>query len=723
MGRYVVYVLGLVLMFAPRSRADVTLTNGTAEGFASAISKVIASGGGTILVTRPITIGTTNGDFVDELFDGESLVTVSGGNTNPVFTVLSGSVTLANMTVKDGIDLVGGGLFVASDATVTLTNCIFSNNRAVGFDGESAETSTNSGNGVIGKNGGRGSPGESAYGGAIFNRGSLAVFACKFITNSVIGGDGGIGGDGEDAGTRGGNGGSGGAGGHAAGGGIFNIGSIVVSNSTFSGNLVRSGSGGIGGNAGIAIISGVNGFAGAAGTAAGAGICTFDTNTSLILNSTFDHNTAHGGDSPEGGTSIGGVGQNGPRGGDALGGGIENSGVLFIMNSSFFQNNALGGTGGNGGVGGARGGNGGAGGKAIGGNLYNAGYIGVQNSTLSKGNARGGTNGSPGSGAVSGQGGKTGSSFGGNIANVAKKKHGVFQLQNSIIGTNLSGGGGYGTITDLGFNLSADKSIKFKKSSTSKPNTNPLVGDLADNGGPTETMALATNSPAVDKLDPASAPDIDQRGVTRPQGPSGLSDIGAYELDVDSAKILLQPQSVSTIVGSNVTFSVTAGGTGPLFYQWLFNSAPIAGATTNSLALTNVQLTNSGNFQVIVSNSFNAVTSHVAALTVKEFTNSPPVITQQPTNRQEVLTGTSVGISVIATSATPLFYQWKFKDSTLHTFTLVGATNNLISIPNAQPTNSGTYQVVITNIAGAVTSSVSDLLVTNAPSGGGISPP
>src|SRR4051812_30534867 len=108
MGRYVVCVLGLVLMFAPRLRADITLTNGSAESFASALSNVLASGGGTILVTTPITIGTTNADFVEESFDGKSLVAVSGGNTKPVFTVLSGSVTLANMTVKNGIDLVGG---------------------------------------------------------------------------------------------------------------------------------------------------------------------------------------------------------------------------------------------------------------------------------------------------------------------------------------------------------------------------------------------------------------------------------------------------------------------------------------------------------------------------------------------------------------------------------------------------------------------------------------
>jgi hypothetical protein len=240
------------------------------------------------------------------------------------------------------------------------------------------------------------------------------------------------------------------------------------------------------------------------------------------------------------------------------------------------------------------------------------------------------------------------------------------------------------------------------------------VGELGDNGGPTQTVPLATNSPAIDQIPPELAPSIDQRGFDRPIG--SASDIGAYELDVDRATILVPPKSTNVIVGSNATFTVTAGGTGPFFYQWFFNSAPVPGATTDLLSITNAQLTNAGSYLVVVSNSFNAVTSSVAVLTVANFTNSPPVITQQPTNRQDVVVGTSVTMSVTATSSVPIFYQWFFEDSdTLNVFILTGATNNSISIANAQRTNSGLYQVVITNVIGAVTSSVSKLVVTNAP--------
>jgi hypothetical protein len=58
-------------------------------------------------------------------------------------------------------------------------------------------------------------------------------------------------------------------------------------------------------------------------------------------------------------------------------------------------------------------------------------------------------------------------------------------------------------------------------------NTDPMVGPLAENGGPTLTHALLTGSPAIDAGDDAVCPATDQRGVSRPQGVA--CDIGAYE--------------------------------------------------------------------------------------------------------------------------------------------------------------------------------------------------
>ncbi|HWC60980.1 MAG TPA: immunoglobulin domain-containing protein [Verrucomicrobiae bacterium] len=724
MGKYLVYALGLVLVAATQLRADVTVSDGNATTFTNALNTVIGAGGGTITVTTPILIGNTNGDFDEQSFDGESIVTVNGGNTNSIFIVTNNaSLTLANMTVTGGRGQFGGAMNIAEGGGVTLMNCTFANNHVTGADGQNGESFSDSTRDVaVGKDGGRGTPGTPAYGGAIYNLGDLAIFECKFMTNGAVGGTGGDGGDGENAGTRGGKGGAGGAGGAVAGGAVFNMGTIIISNCTFSANTAAGGSGGIGGLGGSAIVGGVNGLAGMTGTASGGGLYTAaplpPANSSLVLNSTFNNNTAQGGDGSTGGTSGSGAGQAGPRGGDALGGGIENSGSLLITNSTFYENTASGGGGGDGGVGGAKGGNGGVGGSAIGGGIYNSGTITVANCTFSKGSASGGDAGTAGSGASAGKNGKVGSSFGGNIANVAKKKHGSFNLVNSIVATALSGKAGYGTIIDGGYNLIADKSIKFKTKLHSQINTNALFGggDIADNGGPTETIALPTNSIAIDRVPPELTLTNDQRGFLRPVGTN--SDVGAYEADPRRATIFVQPlDNTNAIVGSNVTFFVSAGGESPLFYQWYFDGVAISNAINPSFTITNVQPANDGGYQVVVTNSFNSATSRVATLASQVISNTVPAIVVQPTNRQDVLVGTTVTISITATSAAPIFYQWYFEDSaTLNVFLLTGATNNILTLANVQTTNTGLYQVIATNIVGAVTSTVSRLVVTNAAS-------
>jgi len=60
-----------------------------------------------------------------------------------------------------------------------------------------------------------------------------------------------------------------------------------------------------------------------------------------------------------------------------------------------------------------------------------------------------------------------------------------------------------------------------------KPNTDPLLGPLADNGGATMTRALLEDSPAIDAGAPTQCPLFDQRGELRPQG--NACDVGAYE--------------------------------------------------------------------------------------------------------------------------------------------------------------------------------------------------
>jgi pectate lyase len=83
-----------------------------------------------------------------------------------------------------------------------------------------------------------------------------------------------------------------------------------------------------------------------------------------------------------------------------------------------------------------------------------------------------------------------------------------------------------------------------------------------------------------------------------------------------------QPSSLVVLLGGTANFSAVAGGTTPIYYQWFKNGSPIAGATTSSLSVTNVQTTNAGNYTVTASNSVSTAASATAVLTV---TTSVPI--------------------------------------------------------------------------------------------------
>jgi hypothetical protein len=80
--------------------------------------------------------------------------------------------------------------------------------------------------------------------------------------------------------------------------------------------------------------------------------------------------------------------------------------------------------------------------------------------------------------------------------------------------------------------------------------------------------------------------------------------------------ILLEPQDRAAIVGNPASFSVQAVGTPPLTYQWFHNGSGIANATNSSHTISQVQASDGGNYQVVITNSFGSVTSRVAQLSV-----------------------------------------------------------------------------------------------------------
>ena len=89
--------------------------------------------------------------------------------------------------------------------------------------------------------------------------------------------------------------------------------------------------------------------------------------------------------------------------------------------------------------------------------------------------------------------------------------------------------------------------------------------------------------------------------------------------------ITRQPTNVTAIETTAASFSMQATGSVTLAYQWLLDGAPLVGKTTTTLSFTSVQFSNAGNYSIIVTNPYGAVTSSVATLTVNPRPPCAPV--------------------------------------------------------------------------------------------------
>lgn len=285
--------------------------------------------------------------------------------------------------------------------------------------------------------------------------------------------------------------------GHApSGAGIYNTGMLTVSNATVSGSSAAYYGGGI-----------------------------YNSGALKVVNSTISGNT---------------VSNNCYNICQAFGGGIYNKGTLNISNSTLSANSAYRSCAYCHAAGGAIHNLGGkvtisnstiTGNRAsatcsrscdgTGGGIWNNGTLTISNATIS-GNSAAGTTSGAGGGVYKYDG------------------EGTVTLQNSIVANNSSGGNCSGAMISNGYNLSSDNTCAFNNSGDLN-NTDPMLGQLQNNGGPTLTKALLTGSPAIDAGNPSGCTDgqghllkIDQRGDPRPDTEdTGGCDMGAYERQSD----------------------------------------------------------------------------------------------------------------------------------------------------------------------------------------------
>ncbi|MEQ2006712.1 MAG: immunoglobulin domain-containing protein, partial [Limisphaerales bacterium] len=236
-----------------------------------------------------------------------------------------------------------------------------------------------------------------------------------------------------------------------------------------------------------------------------------------------------------------------------------------------------------------------------------------------------------------------------------------------LVGTNgnistFAGTGTAGSAGDTGLAPSAQLSVPFGLAFDS--NTNLFVADRDNN-----------------KI----------RRITPP--PTGVAPV-----------ITTQPQSASLATGGSVSLNVTASGAPSPTFQWFFTNGLIPGATLPTLTFNPAQVTNSGTYFVVVTNSVGSATSTIVTLTITNST-APPAITTQPIT-QTVIRSNNVTFSVSANGALPLAYQWFFNSNAVG-----GATSPSLTFNNVQTNAAGDYFVIVTNSFGSLTSSIATLTV------------
>jgi CSLREA domain-containing protein len=458
---------------------------------------------------------------------GAATTIIDGGALDRVIHVLAGTSTISDVTIRNGLPPGvddGGGVLVVTNATLTLTNVTLTDNRTSGGAGGGILNSgtTTLTNCTVSLNG----TGGAGDGGGISNTNSMTISGATITGNTT--------------GSGGGN-----------GAGVNNSSNMTMTSSTITGN--NAGGGGNGGglyNSSTLSVDGTTITGNGAGPSAGNGGGVYNSSTATITNGTVATNTAGGngggvfnsdtvtlGLTPVTGNTAGGDGggiyDNGllvtltnitvggnTAGAAGNGGGLFTSGVQIAISGTTFSGNSTGGSGGA---------------------IYNNGIGGPLTNVTVSGNT------SPT--AVVFNFGETLSFVDSTIASntgggIQTQTGSATTLTNTIVANNGTNCAGTGTTTNGGTNL------QFPGSScgVNIPTADPLLQALANNGGPTMTMALTASSPAIDAGTTGCPPTpaTDQRGVARPQGAG--CDIGAFEFQAGGG-----PTPTPTVVAATPT--------------------------------------------------------------------------------------------------------------------------------------------------------------------------
>jgi hypothetical protein len=434
-----------------------------------------------------------------------------------IFHLMPGrTVTMEGLTISNGFELVGGGILI-DQATLTLNHCTLTNNLAVKEGGGISNDGGINGNltilnSYISGNGAYSSGPNSRGGGIYSHSGAVQIMNCRIDGNAISSRQGSTRGGGiyNDTGKLEiidslvadnyafpmqpdphfhGNG---------SGMGVFNAagGTLTIRNTILSGNYSQGlpylGYGGAVYNAGVAEINRST-IDGNYPSTTGGGI--YNSGRIEIIDSTVRGNSTL-----------------------SAGGGIQNEGILTLTNSTISDNTAVNLMAG------------------IGGGIVNTELLIVSNSTLSNNHSDGDGGGIHNTGLVtisnttiSGNFAySNGLSSGGSLRNLGS---GVIHLGNTILNAESTDPvfRNSALVISLGYNLCSDDGAGLLGNPGDQINTDPMIGPLEDNGGPTLTHSLLSGSPAIDMGDPSFVPPpfSDQRG-------SGFRRVYGIGIDIGS---------------------------------------------------------------------------------------------------------------------------------------------------------------------------------------------
>jgi hypothetical protein len=185
--------------------------------------------------------------------------------------------------------------------------------------------------------------------------------------------------------------------------------------------------------------------------------------------------------------------------------------------------------------------------------------------------------------------------------------------------------------------------------------------------------------------------------------------------DASPPAILVPPASQTLIAYNSASLSVVASGTPPLRYQWRKNGLILPGATNALLTFASLQPPDFGDYEVLVVNGAGSIVGAPARLEVL----MPAAILSQPqsvslrgsTNEADYgFTTNQAAFRVSAYSPSPLSYQWR-KDGV----NLPGATSDTLVVSNVGLAHEGSYDVVLADSVGPVTSAPASLTVLVRP--------